>query len=101
MDFSPDLRTFYHTDSIPREIYAYDYDLRTHQIGAKRLLVKQRTDLTDRYVSTASAGTGGLPLGLERVGYDYSAHRGGALYRVRGLGIRGKARFETDLRWPT
>jgi D-xylonolactonase len=156
MGFSPDRRTFYHTDSIPKEIYAYDYNPTTHQIGRKRLLVKQGSDLgvpdgmtvdaegfiwsanwdggcvirydpdgkeerrikfpatqtsavafggpdlADLYVSTASSGTGGPPNpALEPIGYDHSAYRGGALYRVRGLGIQGKPEFETDLRWPT
>lgn len=155
MGFSPDLRTFYHTDSIPKEIYAYDYNPTTHQIGRRRVIVKQGNDLgvpdgmtvdaagfiwsanwdggcvirydpdgteerrihfpatqtsavafggpdlTDLYVSTASAGTGGPPLGLEPIDYDYSAYRGGALYRVRGLDVQGKLEFEADLRWPT
>jgi D-xylonolactonase len=154
MGFSPDLRTFYHTDSTPREIYAYDYNPTTHQLGRKRLFVKQGPDLgvpdgmtvdaagfvwsanwdggcvirydpdgkeerrinlpatqtsavafggpdlTDLYVSTASSGTGGPPLGLEPIGYDYSAYRGGALFRVRGLGVRGKPEFEAGLKWP-
>ncbi len=57
-------------------------------------------DLTDLYVSTASWGTGGPPSGLEPIGYDFSAHRGGELYRVR-LDIQGKPEFQTDFAWPS
>ncbi len=153
MGFSPDQRTFYHTDSIVRTIYAYDYDPTTHRLGSRRVFVKLGDDLgvpdgltvdaagfvwsanwgggcvirfdpegkeerriafpatqtsacafggpdlTDLYVSTASFGTGGPPGGLEPVGYDFSAHRGGELYRVR-LEIQGKPEFETNLAWP-
>lgn len=152
MGFSPDLRTFYHTDSPTRTIYKYDYDPTTHQIGQKRVFVKvgpeegipdgmtvdregfvwsamwgggclvrfdpdgkeERRikfpatqtsactfggpDLSDLYVSTAAWGTGGPPGGLEPTGYDFNAHRGGALYRVR-LDVQGKPEFETDFAW--
>ena len=154
MGFSPDLLTFYHTDSTAREIYAYDYNPTTHRLGRRRSFVKLGNDLgvpdgmtvdaagfvwsanwaggcvirfdpdgkeerrialpatqtsavafggpdlTDLYVSTASVGTGSPPSELEPAGYDYSAYRGGALFRVRGLDIPGKPEFETDLVWP-
>ena len=153
MGFSPDLRTFYHTDSTPRTIYAYDYDPTTHRLGSRRVFVKlgpeegvpdgmtvdaagyvwsanwgggcvirfdpdgkeERRihfpatqtsacafggpDLTDLYVSTASFGTGQPPGGLEPIGYDFTAHRGGELYRVH-LDISGKPEFQTDFAWP-
>lgn len=56
-------------------------------------------DLMDLYVTSASFGTGDPPSGLEPKGYNYSAHRGGELYRVR-LDIKGKPEFETDFAWP-
>lgn len=55
-------------------------------------------DMTDLYVTTASAGAGQPPSGLEPRGYDFKAHRGGELYRVR-LGICGKPEFETGFAW--
>jgi D-xylono/L-arabinono-1,4-lactonase len=39
MGFSPDLHTFYQTDSETRTIYAYDYDARSGRIANKRSLV--------------------------------------------------------------
>ncbi|MEE8362946.1 MAG: SMP-30/gluconolactonase/LRE family protein [Dehalococcoidia bacterium] len=59
-------------------------------------------DLTDLYVSTAYNGTGQPPSGDEPPGYDFSAHRGGELYRVNlsDQGIRGKPEFTTDFAWP-
>lgn len=36
MGFSPDCRTFYHTDTPARTIYAYDYDEATGAIGNRR-----------------------------------------------------------------
>jgi sugar lactone lactonase YvrE len=155
MGFSPDLRTFYHTDSAPRTIYRHDYDPSTHQLSNRRTFVVLPdtegvpdgmtvdaeghvwsavwgsgcvirfdpdgrevsriripatqsssvafggADLTDLYVTSANIGTGGDPSGLEPRGYDFSAHRGGELYRVRGVGVRGKPEFEADLAWPT
>ena len=56
-------------------------------------------DLNELYVTTAWQGTGEAPAGFEPVGYDFSAHRGGALYRVK-LDIPGKLEFETDFAWP-
>jgi sugar lactone lactonase YvrE len=154
MGFSPDLRTFYHTDSTTRSIYRYDYDPAGHRLSSRRDFVTlPRTegvpdgmtvdaeghvwsavwgsgcvirfdpdgreerrlrfpatqtsavafggpDLTDLYVSTASFGTGGPPGGLEPEGYDFQAHRGGGLYRLRDVGVRGKPEFETDFAWP-
>lgn len=40
MGFSPDNHTFYLTDCVKREIYAYDYDLDSGLISNKRLFVK-------------------------------------------------------------
>lgn len=56
-------------------------------------------DFKDLYVTSAQFGTGGAPSGFEPKGYDFSAHRGGELYRVR-LNIKGKPEFETDFPWP-
>ncbi|MEX0761544.1 MAG: SMP-30/gluconolactonase/LRE family protein [Dehalococcoidia bacterium] len=39
MGFSPDLRTFYHTDTRARTIYAYDYDPSTHRQSNRRTFV--------------------------------------------------------------
>lgn len=154
MGFAADLRTFYHTDSPTRTIFAYDYDPKTHRLGSRRAFVtlgpdegipdgmtvdadgfvwsaiwgggcvirfdpdgkEERRirfpatqtsacsfggpDLTDLYVSTASWGTGSPPSGLEPLGYDFSAHRGGELYRVR-LDVQGKPEFQTDFAWPS
>jgi D-xylonolactonase len=57
-------------------------------------------DLTDLYVTSARAGTGEPPSGLEPIGYDFSAHRGGELYRIRDVGVKGKQDFETRFAWP-
>lgn len=38
--FSPDASTMYHTDSGPRRIYAYDYDLDTGDLGSRRVLIE-------------------------------------------------------------
>ena len=56
-------------------------------------------DLNDLYVTTAYSGTGEPPSGHERPGYDFSANRGGQLYRVR-VDVQGKREFETDFAWP-
>ncbi|MBI4304859.1 MAG: SMP-30/gluconolactonase/LRE family protein, partial [Chloroflexi bacterium] len=40
MGFSPDLKTFYHTDSTVRTIWAYDYNVRTGAVSHKREFVK-------------------------------------------------------------
>ena len=155
MGFSPDLRTFYHTDSNLRTIYSYDYDPVTHRQANRRDFVVLSSDegvpdgmtvdaegyvwsanwgggqvirfdpdgkeerrirfpatqssavafggpdLTDLYVTSAHVGTGEPPGGLEPVGYDPSAHRGGELYRVRDVGVTGKAEFETRFAWPS
>ena len=37
--WSPDNKTFYHTDSFRQEMYAYDYDIETGDISNKRLFV--------------------------------------------------------------
>lgn len=39
MGFSPDLRTFYHTDTRAGAIYAYDYDRATGAIGGRRSFI--------------------------------------------------------------
>jgi D-xylonolactonase len=39
MDFSPDLRTFYFTDSTDRTIYAFDYDGMTGSVSNQRALI--------------------------------------------------------------
>jgi D-xylonolactonase len=39
MGFSPDLRTFYVVDSVPRCIWAYDYDTKTGELKNKRVLI--------------------------------------------------------------
>jgi sugar lactone lactonase YvrE len=57
--------------------------------------------LTDLYVTSARLGDGQPPSGLEPIGYDVSAHRGGELYRVRDVGATGKPEFETRFVWPT
>ncbi len=40
MGFSKDNNTFYHTDSLNREIYKYDYDLESGQITNKQVLYR-------------------------------------------------------------
>ena len=153
MGFSPDLKTFYHTDCGPRTIYRYDYDPTTHSMSNKSTFVQLGTDmgvpdgmtvdadgnvwgavwgsgcvvkydpngselgrinfpatqtssaifggpqLNDLYVTTARSGEGEPPSGLEPEGYDFDAHRGGELYRVR-VDVTGKPEFETDFAWP-
>jgi len=153
MGFSPDLRTFYHTDTRPKIIYAYDHDPETGRITNRREWVKvpdteggpdgmtvdaegfvwsanwgsgcvmrfdpdgkeERRinfpatqtssvmfggkDLNELYVTSAYTGTGEPPTGRERPGYDFSANRGGQLYRVK-VDIQGKREFETDFAWP-
>jgi len=37
MGFSPSLKTFYHTDSFPREIYRFDYDIKTGSLANRRI----------------------------------------------------------------
>jgi sugar lactone lactonase YvrE len=37
--WSPDNKTFYHTDSFKQEMYAYDYDIETGNISNKRLFL--------------------------------------------------------------
>ena len=55
--------------------------------------------LTDIYVTTASSGTGDPPSGMEPKGYDFGAHRGGELYRLRQSGVTGKPEFLAALPW--
>jgi D-xylonolactonase len=52
-------------------------------------------DLTDLYVTSASYEAKPDELDPEKENY-----RGGSLYRVRGLGIRGRAEHESDFAWP-
>ncbi len=153
MGFSPDLKTFYHTDCGPRTIYKYDYDAQAHELSNRREFIRLGADmgvpdgmtvdadgnvwgavwgsgcvitydpdgnrigridfpatqtssamfggpdLNDLYVTTARLGDGDPPSGLEPEGYDFSAHRGGELYRVR-VDAKGKPEFETDFAWP-
>lgn len=40
MGFSPDLKTFYSTDSALRLIYAYDYDVQSGKLCNRRVFVK-------------------------------------------------------------
>ncbi len=40
MGFSPDLRTFYHTDSMAHRIYAYDYDAKSGELSNRRDFVE-------------------------------------------------------------
>ena len=37
MGFSPSLKTFYHTDSFPREIYRFDYNIKTGFLANRRI----------------------------------------------------------------
>ncbi len=37
MGFSPDLKTFYHTDSFAREIYCFDYGIETGSLANRRI----------------------------------------------------------------
>ena len=66
MGWSPDLRTFYHTDSTPKQIYAYDYDPARHIVKNKRVLVQLGDDL-------------GVPDGMtvDAEGFIWSANWGG------------------------
>jgi len=153
MGFSPDLSTFYHTESISRTIYRYDYDATNHVISNRHTLVKLGDDegipdgmtidadgfiwsanygggavirfdpdgkeerrirfgatqtssvmfggedLSDLYVTSIARGDGLPPSGLEPKIYDFSAHRGGELFRVK-LDVQGKREFETEFLWP-
>ncbi|HLZ08199.1 MAG TPA: SMP-30/gluconolactonase/LRE family protein [Chloroflexota bacterium] len=155
MGFSPDLSTFYHTDSNQRTIYAYDYNSTTHRQSNRRVFVtlgnqeglpdgmtvdgegyvwtatwgggcvirfdpdgkeERRVHLpatqssavtfggptlTDLYVTSARLGEVHPPGGIEPVGYNFAAHRGGELYRARNVGVAGKPEFETAFTWPT
>jgi D-xylonolactonase len=55
--------------------------------------------LTDIYVTSAMTGTGEPPSGMEPAGYDFTAHRGGGLYRVQQAEFAGKPEFEAALPW--
>ncbi len=83
MGFSPDNRTFYLTDTIKREIYAYEYSVRDGTIKNKRTLIRlSRED--------------GLPDGLtvDSEGFIWVASWfGGALLRYDPQGILERKRL--------
>ncbi len=60
-------------------------------------------DLDELYFTTAAFD---CPPGsdLDPLGYDWddyrASYRGGGLFRVRGLGIQGKAEFMSNFSWP-
>ncbi len=87
MGFSPDLKTFYYTDSFAREIYSFDYDIET---GA----------LTNRRVFATIPESDGLPDGLavDREGRVWSALWDGfAMVRFDGDGnIEERIQFPTS-----
>ena len=58
MGFSPDLKTFYWTDSTARHIYRFDYDERTHHFTGRELIYEAPTeeDIPDG-LTVASDGT--------------------------------------------
>ena len=66
MGWSPDLSTFYYTDSTPKLIYAYDYDANKHSISNRRIHVQLGDDL-------------GVPDGMtvDAEGFIWSANWGG------------------------
>ena len=66
LGWSPDLSTFYYTDSLTRMIYAYDYEAQTGAIRNRRVFDHVPQD-------------GGLPDGLavDTQGYIWSARWGG------------------------
>jgi D-xylonolactonase len=66
MGWSPDLKTFYYTDSTPKQVYAYDYSPRKHTISNKRVFVQLGDDL-------------GVPDGMtvDAEGFVWSANWGG------------------------
>ena len=45
MGFSPDLKTFYHTDCGPRTIYKYEYDPTDHTLSNRSIFVQLGTDM--------------------------------------------------------
>jgi D-xylonolactonase len=63
MDFSPDNRIMYHTDSILRRIYRYDYNIDKGTVANRRVFTEVPPDL-------------GMPDGLtvDSEGYIWSAH---------------------------
>jgi len=72
MGFSPDLSTFYSTDSPRHEIYKWDYDQSTRKISNKRVFAKIPSDL-------------GIPDGMtvDAEGYVWSAiWYGGTVVRI-------------------
>ena len=60
-------------------------------------------DLDELYFTTAAFD---CPPGsdLDPIGYDWDeyakSYRGGGLFRIRGLGIQGKAEFKSNFSWP-
>lgn len=67
MGWSPDLSTFYFTDSLPKQIYAYDYDAGRHSVSNRRIFVQLGDDL-------------GVPDGMtvDAEGFVWSANWGGS-----------------------
>ena len=51
--------------------------------------------LDELYVTSASIGAASDELDPEKENY-----RGGSLYRVRGLGVKGREEFESNFAWP-
>ncbi|MSS69963.1 MAG: SMP-30/gluconolactonase/LRE family protein [Candidatus Latescibacteria bacterium] len=149
MGFSPDDRTFYHTDALRRIIYTHDYDPATGRVENRRpfiqlpddmgfpdgmtvdaegflwsavwgsgcvirfdpkgkeerrvpLPARQTSsvmfggpDLTDLYVTSAS-----IEAAPDELDPDKENYRGGSLYRVRGLGVKGREEYESNFAWP-
>jgi sugar lactone lactonase YvrE len=90
MGFSPDNRTMYHTDSILRTIYKYDYDLENGAISSRRVFAEVPPDL-------------GMPDGLtvDSEGYLWSAHwMGSRITRYRPDGAIDRI-IECPFRKPT
>lgn len=75
MGFSPDLSTFYLVDTIPRHIYAYDYELTDGNISNRRVLITMGREE-------------GLPDGM-------TVDREGFLWVARWFG-NGVSRYDPD-----
>ena len=77
MGLTPDLKQMYYTDSSVGEIYIFDYDQETGDIGNKRVFVK---------VPEAEGVPDGMTVDVE--GFVWSARwHGGAVYRYDPTGI--------------
>jgi D-xylonolactonase len=152
MGFTPDLRGMYFTDSVPRQIYYFDYDRATGNLSNRRVFAEIPREVgcpdgmtvdvegfvwtaiwyggrvrryapdgrLDREIffpatQTSSVTFGGAGLdeiyvtsaaevgddALAPAGYDRSALRGGALYRTRVSGMRGKLPFRSRIDFAT